>query len=102
VYYNERHDFWALSRFNDANSAHRDPKTFSSAHGTVLELMSEAHIGEGRFEQSPITYLTNLAASLGRPDLALAHEFRPHNPRSTSRRGSNIVPSPSRVLMGKP
>lgn len=40
VYHNEAHDFWALSRFADVDAAHRDPETFSSAHGTVLELMT--------------------------------------------------------------
>ena len=39
VYRNDDHDFWALSRFTDVESAHRDPGTFSSARGTVLELM---------------------------------------------------------------
>ena len=39
VYRNERHDFWALSRFADVNAAHRDPATFLSGRGTVLELM---------------------------------------------------------------
>lgn len=39
VYRNDRFDFYALSRYDDVESAHRDPKTFSSAHGTVLELM---------------------------------------------------------------
>ena len=40
VYRNDRHDFWALSRYEDVEAAHRDPATFSSAHGTVLEIMS--------------------------------------------------------------
>ena len=39
VYRNDAHDFWALSRFDDIEAAHRDPATFSSAHGTVLEMM---------------------------------------------------------------
>ena len=39
VYRNDRHDFWALSRFADVEAAHRDPQTFSSARGTVLEIM---------------------------------------------------------------
>jgi cytochrome P450 len=39
LYYNPVHDFYALSRFADVDAAHRDPKTFSSAHGTVLEFM---------------------------------------------------------------
>jgi cytochrome P450 len=40
LYYNEQLDFYALSRFSDVDGAHRDPHTFSSAHGTVLEMMS--------------------------------------------------------------
>jgi cytochrome P450 len=39
VYYNEQHDFYALSRFDDVLQAHLDPLTFSSAHTTVLEIM---------------------------------------------------------------
>ena len=39
VYRNDRYDFWALSRFADVERASRDPATFSSAHGTVLERM---------------------------------------------------------------
>jgi cytochrome P450 len=41
VYRNDQYDFWALSRFADVEGASRNPKVFSSAHGTVLELMSE-------------------------------------------------------------
>ncbi len=44
LYRNERHDFWALSRFADVEAAHRDPATFSSAHGTVLELMGHGEM----------------------------------------------------------
>jgi cytochrome P450 len=39
VYRNDKLDFWALSRFADVDAAHRDTATFSSAHGTVLEIM---------------------------------------------------------------
>jgi cytochrome P450 len=39
LYRNDRYDFWALSRFADVEAAHRDPATFSSARGTVLEMM---------------------------------------------------------------
>ncbi len=41
VYRNDRHGFYALSRFADVEAAHRDPTTYSSAHGTVLEIMTE-------------------------------------------------------------
>jgi cytochrome P450 len=39
LYRNEQYDFWALSRFEDVENAHKDAATFSSAHGTVLEHM---------------------------------------------------------------
>ena len=39
VYRNDKHDFYALTRFADVEAAHRDPQTFSSARGTVLEIM---------------------------------------------------------------
>lgn len=41
VYRNDRYDFWALTRHADVEAAHRDPQTFSSARGTVLEMMGE-------------------------------------------------------------
>jgi len=44
VYRNDRYDFYALSRFDDVEAAHLDPRTFSSAHGTVLEIMSSNRI----------------------------------------------------------
>ena len=40
VYRNDRYDFYALSRHADISAAHVDTKTFSSAHGTVLEIMT--------------------------------------------------------------
>jgi len=48
VYRNERHDFWALSRHADVEAAHRDPETFSSARGTVLEMMGPDLSGTGQ------------------------------------------------------
>src|SRR5947209_4491249 len=39
LYYNERYDFWALSRFDDVERALVDWKRYSSAKGTVLELI---------------------------------------------------------------
>lgn len=39
AYYNEDLDFWALTRFDDCHAAFLDWQTFSSAQGTVLELM---------------------------------------------------------------
>jgi cytochrome P450 len=41
VYRNEKFDFYALSRFHDVMTASLDAKTFSSAFGTVLELMTD-------------------------------------------------------------
>jgi cytochrome P450 len=48
LYRNDRFGFWALSRFADVEAAHRDPATFSSAHGTVLELMDNDMSGSGQ------------------------------------------------------
>lgn len=42
VYYNDPFDFYALSRHADVEAAHRMPLQLSSAHGTVLELMTPA------------------------------------------------------------
>jgi cytochrome P450 len=39
VYRNDEYDFWALSRFEDVEAAHKDTTTFSSSRGTVLERM---------------------------------------------------------------
>ncbi|CAN5422952.1 cytochrome P450 [soil metagenome] len=47
VYYNDRHDFWALSRYVDVAAALKDTQTYSSSHGTVLEIMSERQFDGG-------------------------------------------------------
>ena len=39
VYYNEQHDFFALSRYDDVNRALADGETFSSARGIVVEMI---------------------------------------------------------------
>ncbi len=39
VYYNEKYDFYALSRYADVLEASKDWHTYSSARGTVLELL---------------------------------------------------------------
>ncbi len=47
AYFNDRYDFWALSRFEDVERAHREPKRYSSAHTTVLEMMTDEPQLEG-------------------------------------------------------
>ena len=47
VYHNERHDFWALSRYEDVAPALKDTRTFSSSHGTVLEIMTDQPFDTG-------------------------------------------------------
>jgi cytochrome P450 len=39
LYYNEAHDFYAVSRYADVERVLTDPETFSSAHGVFLELI---------------------------------------------------------------
>lgn len=57
LYYNEVHDFYAVSRFEDVNAALIDHKTFSSARGVVLEILKaniEIPSGMLIFEDPPI------------------------------------------------
>ncbi len=57
LYYNEVHDFYALSRFADVDRALVDYQTFSSARGAILELIkSNLAIPSGSviFEDPPI------------------------------------------------
>ena len=57
LYYNEQHDFYALSRFADVDQALVDYQTFSSARGVILELI-KANIdippGMVLFEDPPV------------------------------------------------
>ena len=57
LYYNEQHDFYALSRFPDVDRALVDHETFSSARGAIIELI-KANIdippGVIIFEDPPI------------------------------------------------
>jgi cytochrome P450 len=39
LYYNEQHDFYAVSRFDDVERVLKDAETYSSAKGNILELM---------------------------------------------------------------
>ncbi len=39
LYYNDRHDFYALSRFDDVEKGLVDHSTFSSARGVILEMI---------------------------------------------------------------
>ncbi len=47
AWYNERLDFWAITRFHDIEVAFKDWETYGSAHGTTLEGMSEQPSSEG-------------------------------------------------------
>jgi cytochrome P450 len=56
LYRNERHDFWALSRFQDVLNASIDHETYSSAQGTVLEIIrspQRAHLQSMIFMDPP-------------------------------------------------
>ena len=41
MYHNEQYGFWALSRYDDVVAAHRDWKTFSSAHGVTIDQLTD-------------------------------------------------------------
>ena len=56
LYYNDRYDFFALSRFGDVHEAHKDWRRYSSAQGTVLEIIKsgmEVPSGMIIFEDPP-------------------------------------------------
>lgn len=52
LYYNERYDFYALTRFDDVRKGLFDHATFSSAHGVILEQIRAA------FPNPPGVYIT--------------------------------------------
>ncbi len=57
LYFNEEHDFYAVSRFHDVEAVLKDPATFSSAKGGILELIKmdmELPSGVFIFEDPPL------------------------------------------------
>jgi len=57
VYYNEKHDFYAISKFADVERAFTDPASFSSSRGSILELIKanmEIPPGTLIFEDPPV------------------------------------------------
>ncbi len=57
VYYNERYDFWALSRYDDVHQAHVDWQTFSNTRSDILDVIKagvELPPGVILFEDPPI------------------------------------------------
>ncbi|MDQ2648705.1 MAG: cytochrome P450 [Actinomycetota bacterium] len=57
LYYNEQHNFFALSRFDDVETAFKDHETFSSSRGNILELVHanvEMPSGVFIFEDPPL------------------------------------------------
>jgi cytochrome P450 len=56
LYYNEKYDFFALSRFDDVEDCLKNPRDYSSAKGSILELIkSDFEIPPGSiiFEDPP-------------------------------------------------
>jgi cytochrome P450 len=57
LYYNEPHDFYAISRFDDVEKALVDPKTYISGRGGIIELIKaniEMPSGVLIFEDPPV------------------------------------------------
>jgi cytochrome P450 len=46
LYYSEKYDFWALTRYADVATAIRDHQTFSSAKGVTLDMVKASARGE--------------------------------------------------------
>ena len=81
LYYNEKYDFYALSRFDDVERCLADWQTYSSAKGSVLELIKsgmEIPPGSFLFEDPPDHDLhRGLSAGSSRP-----RRWPPSSPRS--------------------
>jgi cytochrome P450 len=46
LYYSDKYDFWALTRYEDVSAAIKDHETFSSAKGVTLDIVKAAVSGE--------------------------------------------------------
>ena len=78
LYYNDKHDFYALSRFDDVNKAVIDHETFISGRGALLEIIKsgmEIPPGTLIFEDPPIHNIhRNLLSRMFTPRKVLALE----------------------------
>ncbi|MGW0160747.1 cytochrome P450 [Mycobacterium sp. NPDC003323] len=78
LYYNEQHDFYALSRYDDVNKGVIDHETFISGRGALLELIKsgiEIPPGTLIFEDPPIHNIhRNLLSRMFTPRKVLALE----------------------------
>jgi cytochrome P450 len=78
LYYNEQHDFYALSRYDDVNKGVIDHETFISGRGAVLEIIKsgmEIPPGTLIFEDPPIHNIhRNLLSRMFTPRKVLALE----------------------------
>ena len=78
LYYNEQHDFYALSRYDDVNKAVIDHETFISGRGALLEIIKsgmEIPPGTLIFEDPPIHNIhRNLLSRMFTPRKVLALE----------------------------
>ena len=78
LYYNEQHDFYALSRYDDVNKAVIDHETFISGRGAVLEIIKsgmEIPSGTLIFEDPPIHNIhRNLLSRMFTPRKVLSLE----------------------------
>ena len=94
LYYNEQYDFYALSRFADVLAASLDWQTYSSARGTVLEMIDTS---------APVTDARETDGSLGMMifmDPPRHDELRTLVSRSfTPRRISALTPSGSNRII---
>lgn len=80
LYYNEKHDFYALSRYEDVKKCLKDHETYISGKGTVMELIKaefQAPPGMIIFEDPPIHDIhRNLLRKVFTP--ASIDELEPH------------------------
>ena len=96
VYYNEQHDFYALSRYDDVLNGLVDTETFKSGHGIVLEMITPEP-----YENIPMMIMKDPPEHTRLRKL-VARAFTPRAISDLERRvgcsaGSSSTPSPART-----
>ena len=94
IYYNDKHDFWAVTRWDDVEAALKDHGRLISSHGTILELIKAniddaARHGDLRRSAEP--------HRLPRSDVARVHAAEDERHRA---RGPAVLPDRTRCARG--
>lgn len=96
IYYNEKYDFWALSRHSDVERGLANWETFSNKRSDILELVQSKFEMPGgvMMFQDPRTH------EAARPDVPRLHAAPDGRPRGPDPAVLRSVPGPTRRVRG--